>query len=120
MTPESKIFKGADFPSNVALVFMKWNLPFSKTQNGKTAKGSTRPFVLHNVRAESLVGPMAKASLNLFKRQYHCIIIANGYYEWQQQGRYGARKVPYYFRRKDGKLCYFAGLYGCPSGKYKN
>lgn len=40
-----------------------------------------------------------------------CLIPADGYYEWQRQGRMGQRKQPFYIRRKDKRLFAFAGLW---------
>ena len=37
-----------------------------------------------------------------------CLIPADGYYEWQRQGR---RKQPFYIRMKDGRPFAFAGLW---------
>jgi putative SOS response-associated peptidase YedK len=42
-----------------------------------------------------------------FKKR-RCLIIANGWYEWQKQGD---KKQPYYFKNKDDKLLAFAGLW---------
>ena len=101
--PKRQIGCKTDFPYGVTMFFMRWHLPFAPTLN------------LHNARAESLAGLHIKQSFNRFKSTNRCIIIANGYYEWHQSAE-GA-KTPYFFQRKDGKPCYFAGLYGWSSSK---
>jgi putative SOS response-associated peptidase YedK len=40
-----------------------------------------------------------------------CLVPADGYYEWQRQGRMGQRKQPFYIRMKDKRLFAFAGLW---------
>ncbi|KAI8369814.1 hypothetical protein EDC96DRAFT_503477 [Choanephora cucurbitarum] len=57
-----------------------------------------------NARSETLIGNqhgLFQESKNL----YRCIIIAEGFYEWNKQ------KQPFYIKRKDGHLMLFAGLY---------
>jgi putative SOS response-associated peptidase YedK len=96
-----------DFPQNSTLLFMRWHLPISAT------------FQPHNARDDSLIGPHAKPCFSRFKRYCRCIILANGYYEWQAPcAANGNKKTPFYFSRQDKKLCYFAGLYGWLSGKF--
>lgn len=42
-----------------------------------------------------------------FKKR-RCLILADGWYEWRKMGE---KKQPYYFKRKDGRLLAFAGLW---------
>ncbi|KAF2861382.1 DUF159-domain-containing protein, partial [Piedraia hortae CBS 480.64] len=44
------------------------------------------------------------------KRKQRCVVIAEGFYEWMLKG---STKVPYYVKRKDGGLMFFAGLWDC-------
>jgi putative SOS response-associated peptidase YedK len=44
-----------------------------------------------------------------FQRQ-RCLIVADGFYEWQKQGR---SKQPYYIHPKDTPLFAFAGIWDC-------
>ncbi|KAI8889707.1 DUF159-domain-containing protein [Backusella circina FSU 941] len=60
----------------------------------------------NNVRKETLL--QQAVFFDRAKRDRRCIIIAQGFYEWKTKG---AQKVPYYTKRKDGKLMLFAGLY---------
>jgi putative SOS response-associated peptidase YedK len=60
---------------------------------------------LINARAETLA---EKPSFrNAFKRR-RCLIIADGFYEWQKLEK---RKQPYYIKMQDGKPFAFAGLW---------
>lgn len=63
-----------------------------------------------NARAETAAS--TSAFRNAFAKR-RCLIPASGYYEWEPSeaaGR-GQRKVPYYFRRKDGLLLAIGGLW---------
>ena len=61
-----------------------------------------------NARAETVAekpafrGPLAHS---------RCLVPADGYYEWQREGRMGQRKQPFYIRLRDGRLFAFAGLW---------
>ncbi|MBA2749921.1 MAG: SOS response-associated peptidase, partial [Tatlockia sp.] len=58
-----------------------------------------------NARAETVSEkPSFKAA---FKRR-RCLIIADGFYEWQRQEK---KKQPYYFRLQNAQLFAFAGLW---------
>ena len=39
---------------------------------------------------------------------HRCIVIADGFYEWKREDKI---KTPYYFKRKDKKNIYIAGIY---------
>jgi putative SOS response-associated peptidase YedK len=60
---------------------------------------------LINARAETLA---EKPSFRNAYKQRRCLIIADGFYEWQKVEN---RKQPYYFQMKDGKPFAFAGLW---------
>ncbi|MEN6321656.1 MAG: SOS response-associated peptidase [Syntrophaceae bacterium] len=69
------------------------------------AKDASISRKLINARAETLA---EKPSFrNAFKKR-RCLIIADGFYESQKEGK---KKVPFYFRLKSGKPFGFAGLY---------
>ncbi len=60
---------------------------------------------LINARAETVA---EKPSFRAAFRHQRCLVLADGFYEWQQQER---KKQPYYFRLSDGRPFAFAGLW---------
>ena len=81
------------------LQMLRWGLIPSWA---KDAKISAK---LINARAETVSEkPSFKAA---FKRR-RCLIIADGFYEWQRQEK---KKQPYYFRLQNAQLFAFAGLW---------
>lgn len=60
---------------------------------------------LINARAETV---FEKPSFKRAIWRRRCLIVADGYYEWQRRGR---RKVPYHVRLKSGRSFGFAGLW---------
>jgi putative SOS response-associated peptidase YedK len=86
-------------PSERELRLVRWGLvPFW----AKDTKGGSR---LINARAETVaVKPAFRAAFA--KRR--CLIPADGYYEWQTEGK---EKKPFYIYRTDGGILAFAGIY---------
>jgi len=78
---------------------MKWGLVPSWAQD---------PSIGHrmiNARSESVrTKPAFKASL----QRRRCLVPADGFYEWKREDRI---RQPYYFRRKEWRLFFFAGLW---------
>ncbi|CEG46418.1 Uncharacterized conserved protein [Plasmopara halstedii] len=97
----SKVKEGGQKPMNITLQAMRWGLIPSFT------KASAKPnhFLMFNARSESLQDRPAFKRLLESKR---CIVLCEGYYEWQQVDR--REKQPYYFYRENS-LMKFAGLY---------
>lgn len=60
---------------------------------------------LINARAETVA---TKPAFRRAFRECRCLILANGFYEWQRQGR---RKQPFCIRMRDGRPFAFAGLW---------
>jgi putative SOS response-associated peptidase YedK len=60
---------------------------------------------LINARAETVE---TKPAFRKAFRERRCLILADGFYEWQRQDR---RKQPYYIRLGDGRPFAFAGLW---------
>ncbi len=58
-----------------------------------------------NARAETLT---QKRSFRQAFKKRRCLIVADGFYEWQKQG---TAKIPLYIRLKSGEPFGFAGLY---------
>ena len=93
------------------------NLPIiKKYTNGKTLEtlkwGINPPWAkkkdykpLINARIETIDEKVTFKKLIKF---YRCVVIADGYYEWQ---RVENKKIPYYIFRKDKKNVYLAGIF---------
>lgn len=62
---------------------------------------------LINARAETVA---EKPAFRSAFRQRRCLVLADGFYEWQQQEN-KKQKQPFYFRLKGGRLFAFAGLW---------
>ncbi|KAG0297689.1 hypothetical protein BGZ98_000481 [Dissophora globulifera] len=62
-----------------------------------------------NARDDSLfTGPTAKAMFTHSKNYKRCILLAEGFYEWRRRGK---ERVPFYTKRRDGKLMLMAAIY---------
>lgn len=79
--------------------FMRWGLIPSWAKDMKI--GSK----MINARSETVAEKPAFRSAIKHRR---CLIVADGFYEWQQQGK---NKQPYYFQKTDGEPFAFAGLW---------
>ncbi|HEY9728669.1 MAG TPA: SOS response-associated peptidase [Chroococcales cyanobacterium] len=73
----------------------------------KWAKDSKIGAKLINARAETVA---EKPSFRSAFRKRRCLVLADGFYEWQQQEN-KKQKQPYYFRLNDGQPFAFAGLW---------
>ena len=60
---------------------------------------------LINARLETID---EKVSFKKLIKQFRCIAIADGYYEWKRENN---KKIPYYFSREDKKPLYIAGIF---------
>ena len=60
---------------------------------------------LINARCETAA---TKPSFRDAMRHRHCLVLADGFYEWEKKGRV---KQPYYIRMRDGRPFAFAGLW---------
>ncbi|KAG7401075.1 hypothetical protein PHYBOEH_003270 [Phytophthora boehmeriae] len=87
--------------TEIRLQAMRWGLVPSFT------KPNAKPdhFVMFNARSENVRERPAFKRLLQSKR---CVVLCDGYYEWQQVDK--REKQPYYFYR-EGKPMKFAGLY---------
>jgi len=81
------------------LTAMRWGLiPF-------WAKDISIGSKLINARAETVD---EKPSFKYSFQKRRCLIVANGFYEWQKRG---SNKFPYFIHLKDNKPFCFAGIY---------
>ena len=62
-------------------------------------------YKLINARVETVT---EKPSFRSAIKQRRCLILADGFYEWQLQGK---QKQPYYFQLESGEVFAFAGLW---------
>jgi putative SOS response-associated peptidase YedK len=69
------------------------------------SKDLSADYKMINARSETVD---AKPSFKTAFRKQRCLVIANGFYEWQKDKK---RKVPVYISLKSGKPFGFAGLY---------
>ncbi|MEB3180562.1 MAG: SOS response-associated peptidase [Nostocaceae cyanobacterium] len=72
------------------------------------AKDKSIGYKLINARAETVA---EKPSFRSAFKQRRCLIVADGFYEWQKQENHKHQKQPYYFRVADGQPFAFAGLW---------
>lgn len=82
--------------------WMRWGLIPS------WAKDASIGSRLINARSETLI---EKPSFRSAFAKRRCLVLADGFYEWQKGGAAGGRSQPYYFKRVDGKPFVFAGLW---------
>jgi putative SOS response-associated peptidase YedK len=81
------------------LQFMRWGLIPSWAKDAKIGNW------MINARSETVAEKPAFRSAIKYRR---CLIVADGFYEWQQQGK---TKQPYYFQMADSQPFAFAGLW---------
>jgi len=80
------------------------------------AKDPSVGYKMINARVETIT---EKPSFKTAFRKQRCIVIADGFYEWQKDKK---RKVPFYIHLKSGEPLGFAGLYNLwtsPEGEKK-
>lgn len=85
-----------------AAEWMRWGLIPS------WAKDPSIGSKLINARSETIT---EKPSFRAAFAKRRCLILADGFYEWQKGAGTKGRSQPYYFRREDGKPFAFAGLW---------
>jgi putative SOS response-associated peptidase YedK len=82
-------------------VFLRWGLVPS------WANDATIGNRLINARSETVV---TKPAFRAAFRRRRCLIVADGFYEWQAHGR---KKQPYHFKMRDRAPFGIAGLWEC-------
>ncbi len=88
----------ADQPGR-ELALLRWGLVPGWADDPKIS------YSLINARAETAA---TKPAFRAAFKSRRCLILADGFYEWQKTGKH---KQPYCIRRKDGKPFAFAGLW---------
>src|SRR5271154_2499181 len=99
VAPTKRIYTVLDHADERELRLVRWGLVPSWA---KDTKGGSR---LINARAETVA---VKPSFRGAFARRRCLIPADGYYEWQTEGK---AKKPFYIYRTDGGILAFAGLY---------
>jgi len=83
-------------------VYLRWGLIPS------WAKDPAISYKLINARSETV---SEKPSFRYAFKHRRCVILADGFYEWQRTEGSKAKKQPYYFTLKDSQFMAFAGLW---------
>ncbi|CAG8485131.1 8307_t:CDS:2 [Ambispora leptoticha] len=84
---------------------MKWGLVPSWTKRGTEPSCITKTI---NARDDSITD--GKPIFSSMKNSKRCIVIVHGFYEWLKKGK---ERIPYFAKRKDNEMMFFAGLYDC-------
>ncbi|MCA1816601.1 MAG: SOS response-associated peptidase [Acidobacteria bacterium] len=85
------------------LVTLLWSLVPRWTPD---ARDFLKKFATFNAKSETAA---ERASYKTPLRKQRCLILANGFFEWKDEG--GRGKVPHFIRVRDEELFAFAGLY---------
>jgi len=91
-----------DSDSQRELAFLRWGLIPSWAKDVKIG------YNLINARSETV---LEKPSFRSAFKHRRCLILADGFYEWQHSEDGKGQKQPYYFRMKDSEIFAFAGLW---------
>ncbi|KAI9571872.1 hypothetical protein HD554DRAFT_2070172 [Boletus coccyginus] len=84
--------------SSIVMQTMRWGIHYGK----QTSKGSQAI----NARSENIIE--GAGMWNKFRGKNRCIVVCQGYYEWQTKGK---DKLPHFTKHPDGKVMLLAGLY---------
>ncbi|KIW29996.1 uncharacterized protein PV07_05777 [Cladophialophora immunda] len=93
---------------NYQLKVMKWGLIPFWTKRAPDYGSMLRTI---NCRDDSLIEN--RGMWNTMKQKKRCLVVAQGFYEWLKKGPGGKERIPYFVKRKDGNLMWFAGLWDC-------
>ncbi|KAI5287717.1 hypothetical protein KEM54_005799 [Ascosphaera aggregata] len=85
---------------------MKWGLIPFWTKKPPSYSGMMKTI---NARDDSL--QQDRGIWTTMKRRKRCVVICTGYYEWRKEEGGSKKKVPHYFKRKDGNVMCIAGLW---------
>jgi putative SOS response-associated peptidase YedK len=73
------------------------------------AKEKKDSYRLINIRAETILEKVTFRKI--MEKGQRCLILADGFYEWQAAAQGKGSKTPYYFHRKERQPFAFAGLW---------
>ncbi|KAG6335058.1 hypothetical protein ID866_4036 [Astraeus odoratus] len=83
---------------SLAMHTMRWGIKYGKESSSQAI----------NARSENVVEGMGM--WNKYRGKNRCVVVCQGYYEWQTKGR---DKLPHFTRYSDGRVMLMAGLYDC-------
>ncbi|KIJ60430.1 hypothetical protein HYDPIDRAFT_98756 [Hydnomerulius pinastri MD-312] len=89
---------GSNASSDLVMQTMRWGIQYGK-------EGSKGTHAI-NARSENLVEGVGM--WNKFRGKNRCIVVCQGYYEWQTKGK---DKLPHFTKHPDGQVMLMAGLY---------
>ena len=108
IAPEQQVLAVTDHEGNTRAEFMRWGLkPHWNTNHSKNPN-----FI--NARIETV---STKPSFKSAFRYRRCLIIANGFYEWDRNHN---KSTPYYFQLEHGQPFAFAGIWNTWSDPQTN
>ncbi len=99
IAPSQPVLAVASEQNHPKLELFQWGLVPS------WSKDPSIGYKMINARAETL---LEKPTFKGLMRAQRCLVIADGFYEWKQEGK---RKTPYYIRLKSHRPFGFAGLW---------
>ena len=107
-SPQKTTTEHGDGQIHFQLKAMKWGLIPFWTKRSPDYGSMMRTI---NCRDDSLIEN--RGMWNTMKQRKRCVVVCQGFYEWLKKGPGGKEKIPYFIKRKDGKLMCFAGLWDC-------
>lgn len=88
-------------PGPLVMHTMRWGIKYGKDGGSKTPQAI-------NARSENLIEGVGM--WNKFRGKNRCIVVCQGYYEWQTKGK---EKLPHFARHSSDRVMLLAGLYEC-------
>tara|TARA_B100000686_G_scaffold107453_1_gene114486 strand:- start:1151 stop:1816 length:666 start_codon:yes stop_codon:yes gene_type:complete len=108
VSPSQQVLVVTENEGNTQAEFMKWGL----IPNWASRESSRSNFI--NARLETV---NLKASFSAAFRYRRCLIIANGFYEWNRRTKH---PKPYYYQFEHGRPFAFAGIWEKATGSQTN
>jgi putative SOS response-associated peptidase YedK len=108
VSPSQQVLVVTENEGNTQAEFMKWGL----IPNWAVGESSKSNFI--NARLETA---NLKASFSAAFRYRRCLIIANGFYEWDRSYKH---PKPYYYQFEHGRPFAFAGIWENATGSQTN
>jgi putative SOS response-associated peptidase YedK len=113
VSPSQEVLAVVEDDAGRRMELLRWGLIPSWAKDAKVG------YKMINARAETLAERPAYRGL-VRQANHRCLIVADGYYEWQKPEDPRQPRRPLHFSLEDGKPFCFAGLWTCwsaPGGK---